>query len=57
MFGTIRKHQQWLWIVIITLTILSFLIFFGPAQPSLEGLTGGVASQGTADVAGRRSSQ
>src|SRR5882672_4471978 len=31
MFGTIRKHQQWLWAIIITLTIVSFLIFFSPA--------------------------
>jgi hypothetical protein len=32
MFGTIRKHQTWLWIIIITLTIISFVIFFSPAQ-------------------------
>jgi len=30
MFGTIRKHQKWLWGVIITLTIISFVIFFSP---------------------------
>src|ERR1041384_842995 len=30
MFGTIRKHQTWLWAVIITLTIISFVIYFGP---------------------------
>lgn len=30
MFGTIRKHQTWLWVVIITLTIISFVIFFSP---------------------------
>jgi hypothetical protein len=30
MFGTIRKHQTWLWAVIITLTIISFVIFFSP---------------------------
>jgi hypothetical protein len=32
MFGTIRKHQTWLWAVIITLTIVSFVIYFGPAS-------------------------
>jgi hypothetical protein len=32
MFGTIRKHQTWLWVVIITLTIISFVIFFSPYQ-------------------------
>src|SRR4051812_5163100 len=32
MFGTIRKHQTWLWAIIITLTIISFVIFFSPAS-------------------------
>ena len=32
MFGTIRKHQKWLWGVIITLTIISFVIFFSPVS-------------------------
>ena len=31
MFGTIRRHQTWLWAIIITLTIVSFVIFFSPA--------------------------
>jgi hypothetical protein len=30
MFGTIRKHQNWLWIVIITVIIVTFVIFFSP---------------------------
>jgi hypothetical protein len=30
MIGTIRKHQKWLWMVIIAATILSFLIYFTP---------------------------
>ena len=30
MFGTIRKHQTWLWAVIITVIIISFVIFFSP---------------------------
>jgi len=29
MIGTIRRHQQWLWAIIITLTIASFVIFMG----------------------------
>src|SRR5215469_10251005 len=29
MIGTIRKHQQWLWAVIITATIISFVIWTG----------------------------
>ncbi len=30
MFGTMRKHQTWLWAIIITFTIVSFVIYFGP---------------------------
>ena len=30
MFGTIRKHQTWLWAVIATITIVSFVVFFNP---------------------------
>jgi len=30
MFGTIRKHQTWLWAIIVTLTIISFVVFFSP---------------------------
>jgi hypothetical protein len=32
MFGTIRKHQTWLWGIIITVTIISFVFFFSPTQ-------------------------
>lgn len=32
MFGTIRKHQSWLWMIIITLTIISFVVFFSPTS-------------------------
>jgi hypothetical protein len=37
MFGTIRKHQTWLWVVIITLTIISFVVFFSPYSKMQEG--------------------
>ncbi|HVM47518.1 MAG TPA: peptidylprolyl isomerase [Candidatus Acidoferrum sp.] len=30
MFGTIRKHQNWLWGIIITVIIVTFVIFFSP---------------------------
>ena len=30
MFGTFRRHQQWLWIFIATITIISFVYFFSP---------------------------
>lgn len=38
MFGTIRKHQTWLWGVIITLTIISFVIFFSPYSKMNSGV-------------------
>lgn len=31
MFDSIRRHQKWLWIVIMTVTIISFVAFFSPA--------------------------
>jgi hypothetical protein len=46
MFGTIRKHQTWLWAVIITLTIISFVIYFGP-QSRVSGGRGGTFNLGT----------
>ncbi len=30
MIGTIRKHSQWLWGIIITVVIITFVIFFSP---------------------------
>ena len=30
MIGTIRKHQTWLWAVIITVVIISFVFMFSP---------------------------
>lgn len=42
MFGTIRKHQTWLWALIIGATIVSFVIFFTP--------TSGQGGRGTARV-------
>ena len=32
MIGTLRKHQTWLWAVIITATIISFVVYFSPVQ-------------------------
>src|SRR6185295_17334852 len=28
MFGTIRKHQSWLWVIIIAIVSISMVIFF-----------------------------
>lgn len=40
MIGTIRKHQTWLWAVIITLTIISFVWFFSPYSKMNSGSRG-----------------
>lgn len=37
MFGTIRKHQQWLWILIITVIIVTFVFFFSPDVGQVGG--------------------
>lgn len=34
MLGTIRRHQTWLWVIIITVTVASFVIF-GPTNTRL----------------------
>jgi SurA N-terminal domain len=48
MFGTIRKHQTWLWAIIIAVTIISFVIFFSPS--SRQGGQGrGTANYGSID--------
>jgi SurA-like N-terminal domain len=39
MFGTIRRHQKWLWILISTVTIISFVAFFSPNQRRQHGWT------------------
>jgi len=46
MFGTIRKHQTWLWAIIITLTIISFVIYFGPQSRVSQG-RGGSGTRGS----------
>lgn len=46
MIGTIRKHSQWLWAIIITVVIISFVIFFTPDANKL-GRSRGEASYGT----------
>ncbi len=51
MFGTIRKHQTWLWAIIVTVTIISFVTFFAPSNRG-SGQRGGAADLGTID--GRR---
>ncbi len=35
MIGTIRKHQQWLWAIIILAIIVSFVVYFSPNSRNL----------------------
>ncbi len=32
MFGTIRRHQTWLWAIIIVVIVISFVIYFNPSS-------------------------
>ena len=36
MFHSIRRHQKWLWAVITTLTIVSFVVFFSPKRAKYD---------------------
>ncbi len=40
MIGTIRRHQQWLWVVIIVATIISFTTYLSPNRRNLGGIGG-----------------
>src|SRR6266481_3834019 len=40
MIGTIRRHQTWLWAVIITATIISFVIYFSPYSKMSDARSG-----------------
>lgn len=51
MIGTIRKHQKWLWLVIVTLTIISFVLYFSPYRRRAPEL-GGEPDLGS--IAGKR---
>jgi SurA-like protein len=54
MIGTIRKHSKWLWVVIITLTVVSF-IYWGAAPAQRGG--GGRASGDFGSVYGQKITQ
>ena len=52
MIGTIRKHSKWLWAIIITITIISFVVFFNPSSKlssrdrgEREGYYGSIAGE------------
>jgi hypothetical protein len=41
MFASIRRHQKWLWIVIMSLTIISFVVLMDPSTSGRRGARGG----------------
>jgi peptidyl-prolyl cis-trans isomerase D len=57
MIGTIRKHQKWLWMVIVTITVLSFVVFFSPYSRMNNGGGGGGRAQDMGAIGGERISQ
>lgn len=46
MFGTLRKHSQSMWIVIIIVIVISFVIFFTPSVDVQDWFSAGRASGG-----------
>jgi hypothetical protein len=55
MIGTIRKHSKWLWIVVATLTIISFVAFMGSAPTKSGG--GASVSNGFGTIYGQEVKQ
>jgi hypothetical protein len=45
MIGTIRKHSKWLWLIIITATVISF-IYWGAGPSRMSGGSGGRVASG-----------
>jgi parvulin-like peptidyl-prolyl isomerase len=54
MFAHIRKHQQWLFIVIIAVVIVSFVVFFTPSVGTGGGGGGGVGSDAVVGTIGNQ---
>lgn len=52
MFGTIRKHSKWLWLVIVTLTAISLIYWTGNSTDRARGAGGGKFNLGT--IAGEK---
>ncbi len=47
MFQDIRRHQKWLWVVISSAVIISFVVYFNPNQQYGSGDSGGSSAIGT----------
>jgi len=53
MIGTIRKHSQTLWWIVIIAVIITFVAWIGPGQDSIGGVIGGRRNAGFGEVEGR----
>ncbi len=51
MFGTIRKHQNWLWFIVVAVVIVSFVVYFDPSQRGSR--SGGRDGGGLGTINGR----
>jgi len=49
MFGTVRKHSQPLWIVIIIMVVISFVVYFTPGYDPFEN-QGGTATEASVEL-------
>ena len=49
MFGTVRKHSQPLWIVIIIMVVISFVVYFTPGYDPFEN-QGGTATEANVEL-------
>ena len=53
MIGTIRKHSKWLWLIIITATIISF-VFWGAGPSRMDNGNGGRAAGDYGSIYGKK---
>src|SRR5262245_39318956 len=53
MFGTIRRHQNWLWFVVVGVVIVSFVIYFDPSQRGSRGRSGRGGGAQLGEIDGR----
>src|SRR5213083_1427 len=53
MFTRIRRHQKWLWLVISSAVIVSFVIYFNPNAKYSRGLPKGAADAAVGSIYGR----
>jgi hypothetical protein len=49
MFASIRRHQKWLWLVIIVLVIISFVVYFDPTYSTRSSRGRGPSAGGAGD--------